>query len=94
MNALVQDNPAERRFEILLDEGLAGFVGYRVESGTIVLVHTEVDPQYEGKGVGSALARGTLDQLRERGDRVRVTCPFLLRFIERHPEYKSVVTEG
>ncbi|MEO3747821.1 GNAT family N-acetyltransferase [Plantactinospora sp. B5E13] len=94
MNTLVQDNPAERRFEILIDDSLAGFVAYRVASGTIVLVHTEVDPGYEGKGVGSALARGTLDQLRERGEPVRVTCPFLLRFIERHPEYTSVVTDG
>jgi predicted GNAT family acetyltransferase len=92
VNLLVQDNPARRRFEILLDDSLAGFIGYQVESGTLVLVHTEVDSQFEGQGVGSALARGALDQLRERGDRVRVTCPFLLRFIERHPEYASVVT--
>lgn len=91
MNLLVEDNPADRRFEILLDDSLAGFIGYRVESGTIVLVHTEVDAQFEGQGVGSALARGALDQLRERGDRVQITCPFLLRFIERHPEYASVV---
>lgn len=94
MNLLVQDNPARRRFEILLDDSLAGHIAYQVESGIIVLVHTEVDTRYEGQGVGSALARGALDQLRERGDRVRVTCPFLLRFIERHPEYASVVTDA
>ncbi|MBE1488838.1 GNAT family N-acetyltransferase [Plantactinospora soyae] len=94
MNLLVEDNPARRRFEILLDDSLAGFIGYQVESGTTVLVHTEVDSRYEGQGVGSALARGALDQLRERGDRVRVTCPFLLGFIERHPEYASVVTDA
>ena len=94
VNLLVEDNPAERRFEILLDDSLAGFIRYQVQSGTIVLWHTEVDPQFSDRGVGSALARGTLDRLRERGDRVRVTCPFLLRFIERHPEYKPVVAES
>ncbi|GAA3762849.1 GNAT family N-acetyltransferase [Plantactinospora mayteni] len=91
MSLLVEENPARRRFEILVDDALAGFVGYRVESGTMVLVHTEVDQRFEGKGVGSALARGTLDQLRDRGERVRITCPFLLSYLERHPEYTSVV---
>ncbi|MGI5215366.1 GNAT family N-acetyltransferase [Plantactinospora sp. CA-290183] len=94
MNLLVQDNPAQRRFEILLDDSLAGFIGYQVESGTTVLVHTEVDPGFEGQGVGSRLAAGTLDQLRERGDTVRITCPFLLTFVERHPEYASIVDGG
>ncbi|ROT33239.1 GNAT family N-acetyltransferase [Micromonospora sp. HM5-17] len=93
MNLLVQDNPAERRFEILLDDSLAGFVAYRVEAGTPVLVHTEVDPRYAGKGVGSALARGAFEQLRDRGDRVRVTCPFLLGYLERHPEYAPVLVD-
>ncbi|MFY1671826.1 GNAT family N-acetyltransferase [Plantactinospora sp. WMMB334] len=91
MSFLVQEDPARRRFEILVDDSLAGFIGYRIESGTMVLAHTEVDSRFEGKGVGSALARGTLDQLRDRGERVRVTCPFLLSFLERHPEYAPVV---
>ncbi|MFY1693534.1 GNAT family N-acetyltransferase [Plantactinospora sp. WMMB782] len=90
---IVEENPARRRFEILVDDALAGFIGYQVVSGTMVLAHTEVDKQFEGKGVGSALARGTLDQLRDRGEQVRVTCPFLLAFLDRHPEYASVVVE-
>lgn len=92
VNLLVQDNPAQRRFEILLDDSLAGYIHYQVESGVVVLTHTEVDRQHEGKGVGSALARGTFDQLRERGDRVRVTCPFLRRFLERYPDYEPATT--
>ncbi|MDG4788340.1 GNAT family N-acetyltransferase [Micromonospora sp. WMMD1102] len=88
---IVEENPARRRFEILVDDALAGFIDYQVVAGTMVLAHTEVDKQFEGKGVGSALARGTLDQLRDRGEQVRVTCPFLLAFLDRHPEYASVV---
>ncbi|MFD0973099.1 GNAT family N-acetyltransferase [Plantactinospora endophytica] len=91
---LVEENPARRRFEILVDDALAGFVAYQIQSGTKVLVHTEVDEAFEGKGVGSALARGTLDQLRDRGELVAVTCPFLLTFIERHPEYAAVVVDA
>jgi uncharacterized protein len=94
VSLLVEDNPAKHRFEILVDDSLAGFIAYQVESGTFVLAHTEVDPAFEGKGVGSALARGALDQLRERGDQVRITCPFLLRFVERHPEYAPAATDG
>jgi predicted GNAT family acetyltransferase len=51
-----------------------------------------VDERYRGRGVGEALVRGTLDQLRERGDRLVPKCPFVAAFIQRHPEYAELVT--
>lgn len=87
MPVLVEDNPARRRFEILVDGSLVGVANYRLRQDTIVFTHTEVNPEYRNKGVGSALARGALDQVRARGDRVAATCPFISAFIDRHPEY-------
>ncbi|HEX2773341.1 MAG TPA: GNAT family N-acetyltransferase [Micromonosporaceae bacterium] len=94
MAVLVEDNPARRRFEILVDGSLAGSAGYELRPEVVVFTHTEVDPAYEGKGVGSALARGALDQVRERGDRVIARCPFIASFIKRHPEYDDLVVAG
>jgi predicted GNAT family acetyltransferase len=89
----VADRPDELRYEILDDDGeLAGFVLYRREPGVIDLVHTDVDPKWEGKGVGAALVRGALDDLRARGLKVRPTCPFVRAYLSRHPEYGDLVT--
>jgi uncharacterized protein len=92
VNALVQDNPARRRFEILVDGRPAGFAAYQVRSDAIVFTHTEVDDEYEGKGVGSKLAKGALDQLRERGDKVVAQCEFIAAWIDKHPDYKDLLT--
>ncbi|ASW54584.1 GNAT family N-acetyltransferase [Plantactinospora sp. KBS50] len=94
MSMLVEDNPARHRFEILVDDSPAGFAAYDQRPGVTVFTHTEVDPAYEGRGVGSALARGALDQVRERGERVVARCPFIASFIERHPEYRDLLAAG
>ena len=54
----VRDNPAELRYEAWLDGRLAGFSEYEPHDGWLVFHHTEVGPEYEGKGVGSRLAQG------------------------------------
>ena len=90
MNLLVEENPARRRFEILVDGSLAGFVTYQPRPDEVILIHTEVEPRFGDMGVGSALARGTLEQLRQRGDRVLVRCPFITAYLRRHPEYADL----
>jgi len=89
----ITNNEAESRFEASSLEGLA-YLRYRVlRNGTFVLVHTEVPPQLEGRGIGSRLARAVLDLARGRGVKVIVLCPYVTAFIERHPEYKELVLE-
>ena len=56
--------------------------------------HTEVDPRFEGRGAGSALASSALDSVRGVGGRVVPTCSFVASYIERHPEYADLVAEG
>jgi hypothetical protein len=81
------DNPAEHRFEIHVDGQVAGFARYRLAPGKIVFIHTEVDPVYEGKGLGSTLAAGALDAARERSLEIDAQCPFIAAYLKRHPEY-------
>lgn len=92
MSILVEDNPTRHRFEILVDDGLAGFAAYQQQPGLVVFTHTEVDNRFEGKGIGSALAKGALDQVRAWGERVVARCPFIAAYIERHPEYQDLLT--
>ena len=77
------------RYEAIVDGALAGFAEYTLTSQTITFIHTEVDSEYEGQGVGSALAQGALDDAIRRGDRrIKVVCPFIRAWIERHPDYQ------
>lgn len=93
MSRQVSDNPQALRYEITVDGGTAGFIDYRKGRGTLVFTHTEVDPDYEGQGVAGALARGALDDVRARGLKMVPLCPFIQRYIDRHPEYRDLVVQ-
>jgi len=87
----VHDNPDESRFEAYVDGHLAGYSAYLLAGTTLTFVHTEVDDAYEGQGVGSALVRQSLDQVRERdGVRVAASCPFVRAWLRRHPDYQDL----
>jgi uncharacterized protein len=91
MNVTVADNLAEARYEVWADGKLVAFTEYELTSDTIIFIHTEVEREYEGHGVGGSLARYALDDARRRGLRVRPLCPFIKGWIERHPDYADLV---
>ena len=63
---VVSDNVERRRFEIDLGDSVA-IAEYNLPNGMIMFTHTEVPPEHEGKGIGSALIRAGLAAARERG---------------------------
>lgn len=91
MHTDVVDNPAEHRFEVRADGALAGVAAYRPGQREYVFTHTEIDPAYEGNGLGSVLVRGALDEMRSRGLGAVPVCPFVLRFVQRHDDYLDLV---
>jgi predicted GNAT family acetyltransferase len=91
----IERNERRHRYEAMLDGELAGFMTYRLAEGTIELVHTEIDDAFEGHGVGSALARDVLDEIRRDGTRrVIASCPFVAEWIDRHPDYADLVVKS
>jgi predicted GNAT family acetyltransferase len=90
----VTDVPERRRYEASLGGRAVGLAAYRRDGGTVVFTHTEVDPAAEGRGVGAALARAALDDVRARGLRAVPACPFIAGWIERHPEYADLVADA
>jgi predicted GNAT family acetyltransferase len=87
----VRDNPAEHRYELLVDGSVQGRIYYRDEPGVITLVHTEVARELEGQGLGGRLVTGALDDIRARGLRLVPVCPFVVSYLGRHPEYADLV---
>jgi predicted GNAT family acetyltransferase len=90
----VVDNTDGERYEIRVDDELAGFVQYRLRPGSIELVHTEIDEEFEGRGLGSRLISFALNDARERGLAVLPFCPFVNDYIQRHRQYVDLVPEG
>jgi predicted GNAT family acetyltransferase len=86
----VSDNPAQHRFELEVEGHLAKTF-YRIEDGVITFIHTEVPPELGGKGVGSWLIQGALDQVRARRLKVIAECPFVKTYIEKHQEYADLL---
>ncbi len=86
----VTDNRAEYEFELVVG-GHRAVAAYQMEGDTIVFTHTVVPPAIEGRGVGSKLIKAALDSARDRGLKVVPQCPFVRAYIERHPEYRSLV---
>ncbi|WP_436493493.1 GNAT family N-acetyltransferase [Actinokineospora sp. HUAS TT18] len=89
--AVVVNNVEENRYEARVDGKLAGFAEYQAARELVVFTHTEVDPAFEGQGVGSALARAGLDDVREKGLRVLPLCPFIRDWIGKHRDYVDLV---
>lgn len=87
----VQHNPDEARFEARVDGVFAGASYYLYRGERILLLHTEVEPAFEGRGVGGALTQLALDTVRERGELTAPLCPFVEGYINRHPEYEDLV---
>jgi predicted GNAT family acetyltransferase len=90
---VLTDNPAASRYELHVDGELAGFVEYELNDADdiIRLVHTEVEPAFQGARLATHLARFSLDNARERGLQVLPSCPYINSWIKKHPEYANLV---
>jgi predicted GNAT family acetyltransferase len=86
----VVNNPAHHRFELVVEGHLAATY-YKIADGVITFIHTEVPEELGGKGVGSKLIKGALDQVRAAGLKVIAQCPFVKAYIGKHPEYADLL---
>lgn len=87
----VHDNEDQHRFELVVD-GRTAFSQYRLASGTITFLHTEVPKELEGHGVGKRLAQGALEAVRAKGLKVVAKCPFIAAYIRKHAEFQDLLT--
>lgn len=94
MTSAVRDNPDQHRYEIEDDGEIAAFVEYRLDGTVADFVHAETVSGHEGRGLGSRLVSGALDDARSRGWQVRPFCPFVRAYIARHREYVDLVPES
>ena len=89
----VMDVRERSRFEVRVGEEIVGFTEYRRRPGLIAFVHTEIDPRFEARGLGSRLVETALSDARSDGISVLPFCPFVRSYIAQHTEYVDLVPD-
>jgi hypothetical protein len=91
MEPTVTDVPEASRYEIRDGEQLLGHADYERRGETVVFTHTTVDQDSGRKGLGSALVKAALDDVRAKGGSVVPECSFVRDYIGKHEEYADLV---
>ena len=86
----VRRNEAGHRFEAEID-GLLAVADYEMQGDTMVLTHTFIPAALRGRGMAEKLVRAALEHARTEKRRVVPACSYAATFIERHPEYQSLI---
>lgn len=66
---------------------------YIRNEGTITIDHTEIDEKLRGEGIGEDMVRAAVQFARANGLKVRATCPYAHKVIERSPELQDVLVQ-
>lgn len=95
MVTIVQDRPDEERYEIRVDGQLAGFAAYRLSRDVISVLHTEIDPAFQGQGLAGQLVRDMLADIASRELGLYPFCPLVHRVIRKDlAAYLQLVPEN
>ena len=86
----VINNTQRQQFQLSI-EGEIAFLEYRMQDDIIVLMHTEVPERFGGRGIASALAAAAFDYAKKNSLKVKVYCPFVRSWLQRHPEQAPLV---
>jgi predicted GNAT family acetyltransferase len=91
MSNAVQHLPGQNRYVFSKDGSDVGLIDYSMRGRSIVLTHSEIDPNLRHSGLGDEMVRDVLDEIRETSDlRVVADCPFVVDWLERHPDYQEL----
>lgn len=87
----IRDDEENHQYVIEADGQQAGRAIYHLRGGRHFFVHTEIDPEFAGGGLGRELVKYALDDVRSKDGSIVPICPFFISYIKRHPEYDDMV---
>ncbi|MFF2088424.1 GNAT family N-acetyltransferase [Nocardia sp. NPDC058176] len=93
MTTRLEHNVDDTRFEIYLDDVLAGYADYAERENPKVrdFHHTMTFPEFRGHGVAAKVVEFALQDSRTNDYRVIPTCWYVEKYIADHPEYANLV---
>ncbi|MFB6609114.1 GNAT family N-acetyltransferase [Agromyces sp. NPDC056379] len=81
----------ERVYAATIDGRQIASFRYDVVDGRIIVLTTTVAPEFRGRGIAADLVADALDDIRERGLRITVRCPFVAAFIAENRQYADLI---
>lgn len=81
----VKLNDAGDRYEVFVDGKAGGFVQVLASDSHVAFTHTEVDPEFKGRGLGKRLAEASLADAVDKGKSIIPLCPFIATYLTEHP---------
>jgi predicted GNAT family acetyltransferase len=70
----------------------AGMMTYSIpDSGFIIIDHTQVEPEFNGKGVGKALLMKLVEMAREKHIKILPLCPFASAMFKKLNDIRDVL---
>lgn len=86
-----EDGPTRGRYVIHLAPGYDAEMTFRKEANsTIIIDHTGVPPEYEGRGIAARLVNQAIADAREQGFRITPVCSYVVAQFRRHPEWADL----
>ncbi|MCX2712805.1 GNAT family N-acetyltransferase [Mycolicibacterium sp. J2] len=85
MSAEAQVTPGHNRFTITLDGRQVGLIDFHDRDGVRVFTHTEIDPAYGGRGLGTQLVAETVAATRAAGLQIESYCSMVTNYVAKHP---------
>lgn len=81
----VVNNENASRYELVAD-GIVAELVYERRGDKLVLVHTGVPAELEGRGVGGKLVSAAIEDAADKSLSVVARCPFAREWLKRHPD--------
>ncbi len=87
-----EEGPTRGRYVIHLAPGAEAEMTYRKDGdGPMIIDHTGVPPEYEGRGIALQLVKASIADAREKGFKIRPVCPYVVVQFRRHPEWNDLL---
>ena len=94
MDPHVIHNPDLTRYELWLGDEKIGHADYLDVEGVWHFTHTEVDPAHQGKNYAAILMRECFKDIEShRYAKVWPVCPYVVKYMQRHPETESLLAK-
>lgn len=92
-DAKVRHDKDQQRYVLEINGQPLGFAQYQEEGERQIFIHTEIDDSLAGQGMGSTLARESLDDARRRGKRIVPVCEFIAAYVKKHPDWNDILEQ-
>ena len=93
-NMDIQHKDGQHRGKFFIEEGgeqVAEIVYSHGAGNTIVIEHTGVDEELQGRNIGFELVQKTVEYARAHGLKISPVCPFAKAVFDKEPGFKDVL---